>query len=208
MLRLQAGTDGAVLGLLMERWGDKIRNLCLRITGDFATADDLTQETFARIFASRNRFKPGHNFGTYIRRIAINLCCDELRRRRLRPAPVELVVLSTPAPIADADSQPLAPDSELARREEEGLIRAALAELPEIYQAVLVLRHYENLKLREVAAVLEIPEGTVCSRLAEGLTQLSRLLKPHFPEATRDLTQKKSLAQAMNRRINYATSPA
>jgi DNA-directed RNA polymerase specialized sigma24 family protein len=52
--------------------------------------------------------------------------------------------------------------------------------LLEIYRSVLVLRHYENLKLREIAEVLEIPEGTVNSRLAAGLAQLTRLLEPEF----------------------------
>jgi RNA polymerase sigma-70 factor (ECF subfamily) len=50
--------------------------------------------------------------------------------------------------------------------------------LPEAHRAVLVLRHYENLKFREIAGVLEIPEGTVKSRMAEALTQMARLLKP------------------------------
>jgi len=56
-----------------------------------------------------------------------------------------------------------------------------LGQLPDIYLSVLVLRHYHGLKLREVAEVLDVPEGTVNSRMAEALSQLSRLLEPEFP---------------------------
>src|SRR3989442_10274073 len=70
----------------------------------------------------------------------------------------------------------------MAEREEGELVRRALLQLPEIYRGVLVLRHYENLKLREIADILEIPEGTVNSRLAEGLAQLTRILEPQFDE--------------------------
>jgi len=64
--------------------------------------------------------------------------------------------------------------------EEGELVRQALLKLPEIYRTVLVLRHYEDLKLAKIAEILEIPEGTVNSRMAEALSRLSRLLEPTF----------------------------
>jgi RNA polymerase sigma-70 factor (ECF subfamily) len=63
-------------------------------------------------------------------------------------------------------------------RERGELVAEALMRLPETYRTVLVLRHYENLKFREIADVLEVPEGTVKSRMAEGLAQIGRLLRP------------------------------
>src|SRR2546421_6182575 len=72
------------------------------------------------------------------------------------------------------------PHEHLQMREEAELVRAALLQVPEIYRSVLVLRHYEGLKLREIAEVLDIPDGTVNSRMAEGLAQLTRLLEPQF----------------------------
>ena len=74
----------------------------------------------------------------------------------------------------------------MAAREEAEIVRRALMRLPENYRAVLVLRHYENLKLREIAEVLEVPEGTVSSRMAEALTQLTRLLEPAFEPRPRN----------------------
>ena len=64
----------------------------------------------------------------------------------------------------------------MAREEAATHVRNALMKSPETYRSVLILRHYEDLKFREIADVLDIPEGTVKSRMAEGLTQLARLL--------------------------------
>src|SRR5207247_10829942 len=70
-----------------------------------------------------------------------------------------------------------APHKSLVDRERCELERSALMQLSEAYRTVLVLRHYENLKFREIAGVLDLPEGTVKSRMAEALTQMGRLLK-------------------------------
>ena len=74
------------------------------------------------------------------------------------------------------------PRDALAAQEEAEFVRQALMRLPEHYRTVLVLRHYENLKLREIAEVLEVPEGTVNSRMAEALALLTRLLEPTFAD--------------------------
>ena len=79
---------------------------------------------------------------------------------------------------------------EKAAQEEAEFVRQALMRLPENYRTVLVLRHYENLKLREIAEVLELPEGTVSSRMAEALAQLTRLLEPTFAPETKSPRQR------------------
>jgi RNA polymerase sigma-70 factor (ECF subfamily) len=80
-------------------------------------------------------------------------------------------------------AEELAPDASLIRHETADRIRAALLSIPETYRSVVVLRHYEDLKFREIGDVLGIPEGTVKSRMAEGLTQLARLLDTERPVA-------------------------
>ena len=72
---------------------------------------------------------------------------------------------------------PPAPDAQAESQERGESVRRALSELPEQYREVVVLRHYEGLKFREIGEVLGIPEGTVKSRMAEALGQLNRLLK-------------------------------
>jgi len=184
MWRLQARHDMGAFAQLVSRWQKPIHALCWRMTGDMHQAEDLVQETFARLFARRGDYLPVGRFSTFIWRIALNLCYDELRRRQRR----EEVPLSAPDAEAGREPAPLvvvcedpAPDAAMMLRERAALVRAALLALSEPYRAVVVLRHYENLKFREIAEVLDIPEGTVKSRMAEALDQLSHHFTRHYP---------------------------
>ena len=76
------------------------------------------------------------------------------------------------------------------------MVRRALLQLPDIYRTALVLRHYENLKLREIADILEVPEGTVNSRLAEGLARLTRILEPQLHDPPGRVNQGQSHGSA------------
>src|SRR5882724_6050530 len=185
MVRARTAADLHAFGLLVDRWRKRIYNLCFRMTGSSHTAEDLTQEVFVKIFDRRQVYDPTKRFSTWLWRIALNLCYDELRRVQRRHElsldddatregqVVRLEVIDSATPRA-----------QLQQREEAELVRAALCELPEIYRTVLVLRHYEDLKLREIAQVLEIPDGTVNSRMAEGLARLTELLEPQFGKKT------------------------
>lgn len=178
MWRVQTQDDHAAFALLVERWREKIRQLCIRMTGNPHTGDDMAQEVFARVFDKRREFRAASKFSTWLWRIAVNRCHDEMRRPASRATTESLddesgtVVLD----INVADQR--TPSDSVAAREEAELVRRALMQLPDNYRAVLVLRHYENLKLREIAEVLEVPEGTVSSRMAEALSQLTMLLEP------------------------------
>ncbi len=164
---------------LMKRWDEPIRRLCTRMTGDAHRGEDLKQDTFLRLFEKRKSYEPTARFSTFLWRIALNLCYDELRRQQRRraffqePEPGE-----DEAELGEEASDRPGPDLRAAQLEEGELVRQALLQLPEIYRTVLVLRHYEDLKLARIAEVLEIPEGTVNSRMAEALGRLSRLLEP------------------------------
>jgi len=148
------------------------------MTGDAHAAQDLAQETFVRVFARRKEYQAGGKFSTWLWRIALNQCYDELRRRQRRETNTFESESGEPLgeleAFAAGDS---APDTLLAQRERSRLVRRALDKLPEIYRTVLVLRHYEDLKFREIGDVLGVPEGTVKSRMSEALSQFGRLLK-------------------------------
>lgn len=181
MWRVQQADDEAAFAQLVRRWEGPIQRLCERMTGDGHAAEDLAQETFVRVFARRKEYQAEGKFSTWLWRIALNLCYDELRRRQRREknfyAGEGGEPLSDPEAFTAADC---APDELLADRERSGLVRRALDQLPEIYRTVLVLRHYEDLKFREIAEVLGVPEGTVKSRMAEALAQFGQLLKPAY----------------------------
>jgi RNA polymerase sigma-70 factor (ECF subfamily) len=181
MWRVQMQNDHAAFVQLLQRWEQPILRLCARMTGDPHRAEDLKQEAFARIFARRKEYRPEGKFSTWLWRIALNLCYDELRRRqRHGECALEIDRSEPDSATWERPSEEPGPDLCLAAQEETELVRQALLRLPENQRAALVLRYCEGLKLREIADVLEIPETTASSRIAVGLAQLTRMLEPEL----------------------------
>jgi len=194
MWRVQTQDDPHAFAHLVARWEGPILRLCARMTGDVHCGEDLKQEAFARAFAHRKNFRPGTRFSTWLWRIAVNLCLNEQRRRRSRPEDSWDTLKETDLAVLDCTANGATPADHATAAEERELMRRALQRLPEPQRAVLVLRFCEGFKLREIAELLEVPEGTVCSRLAEGLARLSRLLKPKlFPASPEPGQQPKQL---------------
>lgn len=188
MWRVQTQDDEQAFARIVRRWEEPIRRLCARMTGDAHRAEDLAQETFARVFAKRKDYQPSGKFSTWLWRIALNLCYDELRRlKRREESSLDEDGGEAIAALAAFVADEPAPSERVESQERGELVRRALVRLPELYRTVLVLRHYEDLKFREIADVLDVPEGTVKSRMAEGLNLMSRYLKPvlapEMPEA-------------------------
>jgi len=187
MLRVKAGDDHQEFAWLVRKWEEPIRRLCTRLTGDAGRGEDLKQETFLRLFRSRKQYDRSAKFSTYLWRIALNLCHDEFRRlERCRQflRPISEADDQNDSGATEAVSDAPGPDTHAAWLEESELVRQAVLGLPEIYRTVVVLRHYQELKLSEIAEVLQIPEGTVNSRMAEALTRLSRVLAPKLRPAS------------------------
>ncbi len=179
MWRVKSADDAQAFARLVARWQAPIQRLCARMTGDPHRAEDLCQGVFVRVFAARAHWEPRGKFSTFLWRIALNLCHDELRKTHRR-GECSLDALAEAGggglDLLAADDPP--PDVQAQAQERGEMVRRALLKLPPQYREVLALRHYERLKFHEIAAVLDIPEGTVKSRAAEALTQLGRLLKP------------------------------
>jgi RNA polymerase sigma-70 factor (ECF subfamily) len=166
---------------LMERWEGPIRNLCGRMTGDLHRGEDLKQETFSRVFEKRKDYEAEGRFSTWLWRIALNVCYDELRRHdRRREFLSQAGEEDRDGPLEECTADAPTPDIRAAQLEEGELVRQAVLQLPDIYRSVVVLRHYEDLKLAKIAEILGIPEGTVNSRMAEALARLSRILEPQL----------------------------
>jgi RNA polymerase sigma-70 factor (ECF subfamily) len=183
MWRVQMHDDAEAFGKLVQRWEGPIQRLCARMTGDVHRGQDLAQEAFVRLFAHRKQYQPRGRFSTFLWRVALNLCYDELRKVNRR-GEISLAANSEDsAEGLDAlAAEESSPDSRLVEGERAEMVRKALFKLPDAYRSVVILRHYEDLKFREIAEVLEIPEGTVKSRMAEALTQLHRMLTPSIRE--------------------------
>ncbi len=174
----QRGDRGA-LDALLRRHHDRLHALCRRVTGNDTDALDATQEALLAIVRGLPRFDGRAAFSTWAYRIATNAGLDELRRRRRRPVPGlpdDLGVLEQPA----RDRGP-ALDGQVTDRL---AVDAALARLPADFRAAVVLRDVCRLDYAEIAEVLDIPPGTVRSRIARGRAVLARHLGE--PTATDD----------------------
>ena len=177
MWRVKMDDDPQAFARLVERWQGPIQRLCVKMLGDAHRAEDLTQEAFARVFARRKDYEPAGRFSTFLWRIALNLCYDELRKIKRR-GESSLEGSADERGETDFMADTAGPDLQVVADERAEHVRRALLQIPEPYRVVVVLRHYEGLKFREIGEVLDIPEGTVKSRMVEALNQLSRLLKP------------------------------
>lgn len=153
--------------------------LCYRFTGSAAEAQDLTQEVFLRVFRTLKSFRSSEgSLGTWLARLTRNLLIDHYRRSR-----VERVTdsIEERLPVIEETSGPLRPDQALAGREASEVLQRALQKLsPDLREAV-ILRDLEEMEYREIARVLEIPEGTVKSRINRGRVELGRLLRSRKP---------------------------
>jgi len=166
----QGGDRDAVDRLLRLHY-DRVHAVCRRITGNETDAADAAQEAMIAIVRNLGRFDGRSSFGTWAYRIATNASLDELRRRRRRP------VMAPP----DRDDLPHEiPDPDAGLRldaiADRAAIEAELAALPEEFRVAVVLRDVADLDYAEIAVVLDIPIGTVKSRIARGRAALATAL--------------------------------
>jgi RNA polymerase sigma-70 factor (ECF subfamily) len=171
---VRAAQDGdrAALDALLRRHYDRVFAVCRRMTGDDADAADAAQDALISVVRGLPRYDGRAAFGTWVYRIATNACLDELRRRTRRPAPGLPDVEHAPR-----DRPPLTDQSVSDRLD----LDAALARLPGDFRAAVVLRDQLGLDYAEIAAVLEVPVGTVRSRIARGRAALADHLRDRRP---------------------------
>lgn len=165
LARAAARGDRRSLEVLLDRHADRVHAICRRVIGHPEDALDATQEALISISRGIGSFDGRSAFTTWIYRVATNAALDELRRRRRRPTPID--ELPEPAPsgsgIADRVGAQLDVD-------------AALAQLSEEFRVAVALRDLCDLDYAEIASVLDVPPGTVRSRIARGRAALAELL--------------------------------
>ena len=151
---------------LVERYDRAVYHLAYRTLHDVEEARDATQEAFFKAFRSLRTFKPGAKFSTWIFAIAYHACCDRLNRRKRY----------TNDELPDrADAGP-GPEQQAIALDQAERLRAAIDALPEKYRTVITLYHLQGKQYEEIAAVLDLPMGTVKTHLFRAKEQLRRLL--------------------------------
>ena len=178
--RLRRG-DLDALAVLVERYQHRLYRYLLRLVRQPAEAEDLFQQTWVRVASQIRRFDPRRNFDAWLFTVARNLAIDHLRR--IRPESLdEKEADSAHTPAALRASDPPAVEVMIAR-EHSRFVASAMENLPILYREVLALRFEEEMKLEEIAQVLDAPLSTVKSRLRRGLENLRETLDARFPRA-------------------------
>jgi RNA polymerase sigma-70 factor (ECF subfamily) len=159
---------------LVPRYAGPIYNFVFRLTGNRQTAEDLTQETFIKVWKSLKKYDPSQNFRAWIFTIARNTCTDYLRKKKSVPFSALSADEDLPFEETLADSEPL-PEKSLERIEDSELLEQFLAELPPDYRIVLVLHYQEEMTFDEIGKVLNKPLNTVKSHHRRALEMLRKL---------------------------------
>ena len=149
-----------------------VMNVVYRMCGNMHIAEDAAQETFIQAWIKLSSYRPKSSLRNWLYRIAVNTAIDMLRKdKRILPGSVEDLHLT--------DSQ-AGPEATFLSGEQTELVQGAISTLPDASRAVLILREYEGLSYKEIADSLDIPVGTVMSRLNYARKLLKEKLEVHL----------------------------
>ncbi len=159
---------------LVRRYQARVIAICAPIAGDYEQAADLAQEAFVSAYTSLRRYQTGRSFFAWLYRIAVNASLNYRRRKEPSQLPGEAgeqALLSTP------DSGPT-PDEQLEQAELARQVQEGISQLPPDYAAVLALRYGADLDYEAIADTLNVPVGTVKTRIFRAKAMLRALLEP------------------------------
>jgi len=178
LLRRCLAGDEEAYRQLVDRYQRQVYSLALRMVRQVEDAEDLTQETFVRMFRALDRYDPARPLGAWLYTITSRLCIDHLRRRRLRPISLHQVIPgSEEEHVIEAIDPGLKPEERALREEEERRMRDLIDTLPPHYRIVVLLRHQQDLSYEEIAEALRLPLGTVKARIHRARALLKRHLE-------------------------------
>lgn len=170
--RARSGDQNAFRSIV-QRYEPTVAATVRGMLGTGPEAEDVGQETFIRFYRALEKFREDSSLKTYLTRIAINLSLNALkRRRRLRDRFVR--------PEEDNMVEPsINGENEMDKEEQARMIRKAVEKLDPKHRAVVVLRMMNGYSTKETAELLEVPQGTVLSRLSRGMKRLEEILRPY-----------------------------
>ena len=174
------GGDLDALSALLTRYQNRLYRYLLRLVREPAEAEDLFQQTWLRVAEKIRQYDPRRNFDAWLFTLARNLAIDHLRR--IRPESLDQPAAAAgESPAARLPSHERPPIEGILARERAGRLAAALEMLPMVQREVLTLRFEEEMKLEEIAEVLDAPLSTVKTRLRRALERLRETLETQYP---------------------------
>lgn len=166
MARLGQG-DLAALGILAQRYQNRVLSLSYRLLGDWHRAEDVSQETFLRLRQAAAKYEPKAKFTTWLYRIVHNLSLDQ--QRKTANDPVSLEALPT-------DAEEATQDSPVEKRELAEAVQKAIGELPDRQRRVIILHRYEGLSHEEIGEITGWSKSAVESLLVRAYENLRKKL--------------------------------
>jgi RNA polymerase sigma-70 factor (ECF subfamily) len=178
MLDVKAGDD-ASFNLLLQKYRTPLINFLYRMVRDSATAEDLAQEVFLRVYRARKQYSPSAKFTTWLFRIATNLALNSVRdnRHRQMDVSIDAPVEEDEAPL-QLHAREMRIDEHMIERDRAEFIRQAISSLPEKQRVAVLLHKYEEMDYAEIAKILECSESALKSLLFRAYETLRVQLAP------------------------------
>lgn len=172
MLRFQKGDEPA-FEALVKKHTRGVLNLVYRYLGDASRAEDVSQDIFVKVYRARMKYEPKAKFSTWLYRIAVNHCLNEIRARKSQPA------LSVP--VNDLLEQPSGddPDARISRSELQQAVKGAIDSLPENQRMAVILARYEDMSYDEIAETMGMSLEAVKSVLFRAKENLKQALSKY-----------------------------
>ncbi len=162
---------------IVELFQDKLYRVCYRMLGNKHEAEDIAQEAFVRAFVNIHTFDTNRKFSTWLYRIGTNLCIDRIRKKKpdfsLDADVTGTDGLTMYSQVASTDDLP---EEEVLKMEMQDRVQYEISRLPDKYRAVIVLKYLEDLPLQEISDILDMPLGTVKTRVHRGREALRKQL--------------------------------
>lgn len=182
--RCKRGERGAFDDLI-RRYERKVYNFAYRLCGNYDEANDVASETFVRVFNALQNFRGESSFITWLFRIVTNVYLDEKKRQRARPyqSLEEIIELEETSVRRQIEDPAPTPGERVELRERTDILQAAINSLPDYQRMMIVMYHTENKSYEEISEILDLPIGTVKSRLNRARLSLREKLDPvreHF----------------------------
>lgn len=180
-----AGDEGA-FDILVVRYQDRLFNFSMRFTSNASDAEEIVQETFIKAYKGLGRFRGDARVSTWLFQIAKNLCINKFHRKRRRMDHRKVSIQQSQhdddLPLVQIEAE--GPDAfdVLANQEINDVLQEAITELDPHFRSALILRDIEDLDYSEIAEILEVPVGTVKSRIHRARQELQRRLSPFVEE--------------------------
>ena len=165
LIRRCMDRDEEAMSMLYEKYRDQVYKTAYLLTRNAALSDDIVQESFIRVFSKLHLYKADYSFESWLYRVVVNVYRNMARKERL---------IGTFLPIFDTDipDSSITPDGNLVRSEQKDTISEIIRRLPPKLKEVIILKYFALLSQEEIAVALQIPLGTVKSRIHTGLDSI------------------------------------